>query len=155
MTQTTFPSRWSRLLPAMLLGLCGSSLLLAWRHGAFDAAPARPPAIPPCLLSSRECQQSSARIRLGADSLRPMQSTTITVVWPVLVSAQPLELRLEGKEMPMGIYKLRLEKEPSGSYQAELMLPFCTRNSMTWIGTIAAAPSERQPPLFVSLRMTQ
>jgi len=147
------PKHW---LPGILLALCGSALLISWWLGI----PARvhlerqpDPTAPACLLSTRECSQAGARIRLSTDTVRPLQPATITVHWPALVTGQPLELRLTGREMAMGTYKLRLEKQPQGHYQAQLMLPVCTSNAMTWIGTVSSAPSEQQPPLSISLRM--
>jgi len=151
---TKSPASSTRLLPVVILASCIGVLLLAWKYGTPDASRGPDRQMPPCQLSASVCRQAGAHIWLGTDTIRPMQPTTITVNWPALASEQPLELRLEGKEMAMGIYKLLLEKQPSGDYQAELLLPVCTQRSMTWIGTITAGHPESRPPLYISLRMT-
>lgn len=100
--------------------------------------------------------QGGNRIKLGADYLQPMMSTRITVEWPALpIETSELELTLEGSEMMMGVYRLKLTRNISTmDFSGDVMLPFCVSDSMTWQGAIT--PIDRDTihqPLHVSLRM--
>lgn len=110
-----------------------------------------------CQLSSKACNQQGARIQLGTDVVHPLEPTEITVFWPELpLEITTLALSLEGQEMMMGVYRLKLTKDTSGEFHGELMLPFCTSKAMTWQGTIQPLHSSKQvKPLNVSLRMTK
>ncbi|MDO6706688.1 hypothetical protein [Photobacterium sp. 1_MG-2023] len=108
-----------------------------------------------CTLSQQACLQQDAIVRLSHDVVHPLQPTQMTVQWPALPEeADMLLLSLEGHEMMMGQYQLKLIRQPDRSFSGELMLPFCTEDSMTWQGSITPV-SGSHSPLYVSLRMTQ
>ncbi|MGF1759503.1 hypothetical protein L4D76_16470 [Photobacterium sagamiensis] len=110
-----------------------------------------------CQLNSKACIQQGARIQLAADIVHPLKATEITVSWPELPQEiTELILSLEGQEMMMGVYRLKLTKNTSGEFRSELMLPFCTSKEMIWQGNIQPLhTSEKVKPLNVSLRMTK
>ncbi|MGF1701806.1 hypothetical protein L4D09_16070 [Photobacterium makurazakiensis] len=85
-----------------------------------------------------------------------MRTSEITVNWPDLPEdTHELLLSLEGEEMMMGVYKLVLTpSNQAHQYKAELMLPFCTSNEMTWQGTISSNTLDNQStPINISIRM--
>ncbi|PSW00139.1 hypothetical protein [Photobacterium lipolyticum] len=110
-----------------------------------------------CQLSTKACTQQGASIQLSDDIVHPLKATEITVFWPELPQEiTTLVLSLEGLEMMMGVYRLKLTKNTSGEFRGELMLPFCTSKEMTWQGTIEPFLSPEQiKPINVSLRMTK
>jgi len=110
-----------------------------------------------CQLNSKVCTQRGARIQLGDDIVHPLKATEITVSWPELPQEiTDLILSLEGQEMMMGVYRVKLTKSSSGEFRGELMLPFCTSKEMIWQGTIEPLlAAEQVKPLNVSLRMTK
>jgi len=108
-----------------------------------------------CQLSTRVCKQHEASITLSEDVIHPMQSTNIHVSWPVIPEkTNTLILSLEGREMMMGVYQLKLSRTSNGHFSGDLMLPFCTSKEMTWLGSIKPlSDSEQIMPINVSLRM--
>lgn len=108
-----------------------------------------------CQLSTQPCKQHNASVALSNDVIRPMQSTEISVSWPELpTEADNLILSLEGHEMMMGVYQLKLARTADGLFSGNLMLPFCTSNEMTWQGNIKPLSDSGQiTPLNISLRM--
>lgn len=100
--------------------------------------------------------QDGNRIQLEANYLQPMQPTRMTVEWPALpIEISDLELTLEGSEMMMGVYRLKLTRDISTmDFSGNVMLPFCVSDSMTWQGAITPIDQDTiHQPLHVSLRM--
>lgn len=115
--------------------------------------------VPPCALSTTPCQQGDASITLDKDVIRPMEKARIVVEWPALSEdIEQLALSLEGEEMMMGVYRMQLTREAGTSYfSGELMLPFCTSDAMTWVGSTHPITDDPQAPhrnrLSLSIRM--
>ncbi|WP_146145601.1 hypothetical protein [Photobacterium jeanii] len=110
-----------------------------------------------CQLSSTVCQIDDANLSLEYDIVNPMVSNTLSVDWSSIPQdVKQLELKLEGHEMMMGIYKLQLKRTTNDTFSGELLLPFCTSETMTWYGTITPLAAQTQiSPLHISVRMTQ
>ncbi|WP_299013007.1 hypothetical protein [uncultured Photobacterium sp.] len=108
-----------------------------------------------CVLNIKGCKQKNAVITLSSDKIHPMRETEIRVLWPDLPpSTESLLLSLEGHEMMMGVYQLKLSRVTSKHFTGELLLPFCTSNAMTWKGSIKPVSNAEQiEPIYVSLRM--
>lgn len=112
-----------------------------------------------CQLSTKACEQHGATVVLANDVIHPMQGSLISVQWPEIENAtEALVLSLEGREMMMGVYQLKLNKTASGHFTGDLLLPFCVSNEMTWQGSIKplikpTQNSEHVTPINVSIRM--
>lgn len=108
-----------------------------------------------CRLSTQACKQHEALVVLNNDVIHPMQSTEINVSWPEISQKNnELILSLEGHEMMMGVYQLKLSRTADGHFSGNIMLPFCTSDKMTWQGSIKPLSDSGQiPPINVSLRM--
>ncbi|MCW8329929.1 hypothetical protein MD588_14060 [Photobacterium sp. SDRW27] len=108
-----------------------------------------------CQLSTKACEQNHAIVTLSNDVIHPMQSAEVSVSWPdIPQNTDSLILSLEGHEMMMGVYKLKLTRTLNGHFSGNLMLPFCTSEEMTWQGSIKPdSNSVKIEPINVSLRM--
>ncbi len=86
-----------------------------------------------------------------------MKATEVNVSWPELpAETNNLMLTLEGHEMMMGVYQLKLSRTSDGQFSGDLLLPFCTSNEMTWLGNIRPLSGPEQiTPINISLRMTK
>ncbi|EPA8365805.1 hypothetical protein ACQ676_001294 [Vibrio fluvialis] len=88
-----------------------------------------------CHLSSQACEQDGVSMTLAKDTAHPLVATPLDVQWPDS-KADTLLLTLEGLEMDMGQAKFVLKRSANGHYATDLMLPVCTTDSMTWVGTL-------------------
>ncbi|MDG3085862.1 hypothetical protein P7F88_07040 [Vibrio hannami] len=101
-----------------------------------------------CVLSTEPCVQNDVSMLLEHDITRPLVPTTLSVHWPSS-EAESLLIELQGVEMDMGIAKYQLKRQENGYYQAQLLLPVCTFDKMTWVGTISDGNSK----VFPAIRM--
>jgi len=88
-----------------------------------------------CHLSKVPCIKNNTTITLEHETLTPLQPSLIVVDW-ANPKAQHLIISLRGHEMEMGnpVYQLTLNEK--NQFTGDILLPVCTQNSMTWIGTI-------------------
>ena len=103
-----------------------------------------------CPLSTQGCQQDNIRVTLNRDTVQPLIAVKISANWPKS-DAAPLRLTLHGYEMDMGTALFELKAHQNGFYQAEVLLPACTVESMTWIGQL----SDGHQSMNVSIRMAR
>lgn len=105
---------------------------------------------PDCMLSTVPCQFDNASVTLSDDFAKPLLPSNLDVE---LVGYKPdhLMLELEGVEMNMGVYKLKLSQNDAGSYSGELMLPICMDAKMTWRGTISSPDESISLPVDVRM----
>lgn len=103
-----------------------------------------------CALSTQPCQQHGISMTLSQDTVQPLDPATIWVEWPDTASKQ-LELSLQGLEMEMGTAKFLLTKTVNGIFTNRLVLPVCTMQSMTWVGTV----TDGHTTAYLSIRMEQ
>ncbi|MFV0449993.1 MAG: hypothetical protein ACK5MF_16300 [Vibrio sp.] len=99
-----------------------------------------------CVLSSIPCTQQNVSMSLAQDTLHPLVANRLTVSWPNSESNQ-LVLSLQGVEMDMGTVKYVLKKIDSGKYEADIILPVCTSDSMTWVGQLSNGNTTVLPAL--------
>ncbi|PMH43131.1 hypothetical protein BCU68_03845 [Vibrio sp. 10N.286.49.B3] len=103
-----------------------------------------------CFLSTQPCTQQGVTMSVDKDKSQPLIPTTITVQWHDN-SAAHLELELEGLEMSMGTAKYVLHSQGNGRYGADIILPVCTLDEMTWVGTL----TDGNQSVFPALRMAR
>ncbi|UGA57761.1 hypothetical protein [Vibrio sp. VB16] len=101
-----------------------------------------------CMVSTIACQQDGVTITLEHDLAKPLVESMIEVNWEDTTS-DTLLLSLQGFEMDMGIAKYQLTKQSSGRYIGNIMLPVCTQDKMTWIGTLTDGNKE----VYAAIRM--
>lgn len=99
-----------------------------------------------CMLSTKTCLQDGVAVTLEHDNAKPLVESKIEVHWDNAAS-DTLMLSLQGLEMDMGIAKYQLTKQSDGSYIGSIMLPVCTQDKMTWIGTLSDGNSEVYPAI--------
>ncbi len=105
---------------------------------------------PACTLSTTPCAFSSAIAKLAEDTVTPLIPVTLDVT--VNDNDAPyLLLEVEGVEMNMGMYKLKLAKSDNNQYRGEVMLPICMDAEMTWRGAISSP--DKQILLPIDIRM--
>ncbi|OCH23065.1 hypothetical protein [Aliivibrio logei] len=103
-----------------------------------------------CKLSSLPCTKNGIDIELEKDVLTPLEPSSITVNWPNL-NTDNLIVSLKGHEMEMGNPIFKLSKNENHQFNGTILLPICTQNSMTWVGTI----SDGTTSVSVSLKAVQ
>jgi len=101
-----------------------------------------------CLLSTTPCQQDGVSMSIEHDIVKSLVPSRIDVNWGN-TSSETLLLSLHGLEMNMGIAKYQLTKQPNGKYSTTVLLPVCTQNNMTWIGTL----SDGSKKIYTAIRM--
>jgi hypothetical protein len=89
-----------------------------------------------CQLSSNICAKSGVQIRLERDVLTPLEPSAITVNWPNSTT-ENIIVSLEGLDMSMGKPLFQLHRTTNQTYEGEILLPICTQNTMTWVGSIS------------------
>ncbi|MBD0786170.1 hypothetical protein HUO09_07425 [Vibrio sp. Y2-5] len=99
-----------------------------------------------CVLSSTPCSQQNIAMTLAQDKVHPLVANRLSVSWPNSDSEQ-LELRLQGVEMEMGTVKYVLKKVEPGKFEADIILPVCTSESMTWAGQLTDGKTTVLPAL--------
>lgn len=131
------------LVSAIMLGFYSGDVL------RYFAAPQSPIDMAQyCMLSTKPCSQNGVSIRLEHDRAKPLVPSQIEVNWPD-ASHDSLLLSLEGMEMEMGVAKYSLNKQPNGLFIGTVLLPVCTQDSMTWIGTISNGSEQ----VYTAIRM--
>ena len=103
-----------------------------------------------CPLSTQGCQQDNIRVTLSHDIAQPLIAVQISANWPKN-DTNPLRLMLNGYEMDMGTALFELKANQNGLYQAEVLLPACTVENMTWIGQL----SDGHQSINISIRMAR
>lgn len=103
-----------------------------------------------CHLSTEACTQDGVIISMNQDTAQPLQPFNLNVKW---TSSQndKLMLTLEGHEMDMGTARFAIARTLNGEYQADVLLPACTMDDMTWIGTL----SDGSQSVDVAIRMAR
>lgn len=101
-----------------------------------------------CQLSQQSCEQAGVTMTLAQDKAHPLVANRLTVHWPN-TDAQNLILTLEGLEMNMGSAKFSLSSNGDGLYSADIILPVCTSDAMTWIGEL----SDGKQTVYPAIRM--
>lgn len=99
-----------------------------------------------CQLSTTPCTQKDISMSLAQDTIHPLVANRLSVSWPNSQSEQ-LVLNLQGVEMEMGTVKYVLKKVESGKYEADIILPVCTSESMTWVGQLSDGNTTVLPAL--------
>ena len=105
-----------------------------------------------CQLSTTPCELGEARLNLESDFVKPLTPTKITLEMKNQVYDHFI-LSLNGVEMNMGTYKLRLESSGNHVYQGHLMLPLCMHDEMTWQGKIESEDRRIQIPVATLMKM--
>lgn len=103
-----------------------------------------------CQLSTRGCEQESITVKLDRDVAQPLMPVQISATWPNSQSPS-LRLTLNGHEMDMGTALFELQATGNGLYQAEVLLPACTMENMTWVGQL----SDGQQSIALAIRMAR
>lgn len=132
-----------------LVLLVGAGYLLADQTLFDDPAPAL---IPTCTLGTAPCYFDHAEASLASNTVTPLIPTELSVQ---LEGHTPehLYVELEGVEMNMGVYKLKLTPSQNNVYRGDLMLPICMESEMTWRGIIRSPDDSVLLP--VDVRMAQ
>ncbi|WP_194436920.1 hypothetical protein [Vibrio fluminensis] len=103
-----------------------------------------------CQLSTEACAQDGVIISMNQDTAQPLQPFTLSVKWSSHQN-ENLMLTLQGHEMDMGTARFAIARTPSGEYQSDVLLPACTMDDMTWIGTL----SDGSQSVDVAIRMAR
>lgn len=99
-----------------------------------------------CFISTEPCRQSDVSMQLEHDIAKPLVPSNIEVNWEN-ASGNTLQLSLEGLEMEMGVAKYQLSKQSNGMFTGTIMLPVCTQDNMTWLGTLTDGTKEVYPAI--------
>lgn len=105
-----------------------------------------------CILD-KECQFSNGSVSLEQPVVRPLEPTAISVKLENVAETPDLFLQVEGIEMNMGTYHLSLERIGDNQYSGTLLLPVCTQDEMTWVGTVSSKDQHIEFP--IAIRMEQ
>ncbi|EGR4342300.1 hypothetical protein DDN83_07725 [Vibrio cholerae] len=138
----------------MMNALKGIAILLALGAGFFASdlvawfQSPQPNLNDYCQLSQQSCDQAGVTMTLAQDKAHPLVANRLTVHWPN-TDAQNLILTLEGLEMNMGSAKFSLSSNGDGLYSADIILPVCTSDAMTWIGEL----SDGKQTVYPAIRM--
>ncbi|EGU46247.1 hypothetical protein VII00023_06907 [Vibrio ichthyoenteri ATCC 700023] len=103
-----------------------------------------------CQLSRHACEQEAISVTLSRDIAQPLVPVQISAEWPNR-HAETLRLTLNGYEMDMGTALFELKQAKDGLYQAEILLPACTVENMTWVGQL----SDGQQSINLAVRMAR
>ncbi len=103
-----------------------------------------------CQLSTTACEQNNAVITISQDTAQPLLPFSLQANWPQSDASQ-LNLTLQGHEMEMGTARFAIAKLADGQYQGEVLLPACTMENMTWVGTL----SDGKQSINVAIRMAR
>ncbi len=102
-----------------------------------------------CVLSTTACDFTNATATLENDTVEPLVPSTLSV--NTESEAPYLLVELEGVEMNMGIYKLKLVKTNKNQFKGDVMLPICMDAEMTWRGTISSPDKSISLPIDVRM----
>ena len=139
---------WLLLVPiALFVGFYAPNIVKAVVSTQQENLPLEPSQY--CALSTQQCEQKGVEMRLDTGIAKPLVATHIEVNWQGSQSDQ-LMLTLRGLEMNLGVVKFPILKQQSGQYQGTIVLPICTENKMTWVGTLT---DQRGNKVYTSIRM--
>lgn len=139
---------WLLLVPiALFVGFYSPNIVKAVISTQQEDSPLEPSQY--CALSTQQCEQKGVEIRLDTNIAKPLKATHIDVNWQGSQSDQ-LMLTLRGLEMNLGVVKFPILKQQNGLYQGTIVLPICTENKMTWIGTLTDQQGNK---VYTSIRM--
>lgn len=132
-----------------LMLLVGTGYLFADQMLFDEPVPTLPPS---CTLGTATCYFGHAEASLASDTVSPLVPTKLSVK---LEGHAPdyLYVELEGVEMNMGVYKLKLTQSHDNIYNGDIMLPICMESEMTWRGKIQSPDNAVSLP--VDIRMTR
>ncbi|WP_028022632.1 hypothetical protein [Enterovibrio calviensis] len=104
-----------------------------------------------CTLGTMTCHFPSANALLSTNSVKPLVPSQLDVT--IADSNAPhLLLALEGVEMNMGIYKLKLTRSINNQFTGDVMLPICMDDEMTWRGTISSPDNATILPVEIRMK---
>lgn len=103
-----------------------------------------------CQLSTTACETKGVAITLNRDTAQPLVPIKINVDWPNS-NTDSLHLTLKGYEMEMGTARFAIAQVENEQYQAEVLLPACTMEAMTWVGEL----SNGNQSINVAIRMAR
>lgn len=132
-------------LVVMALTVMAGFFLMPAIHAWQEAQTALPP--PTCLTSTTPCIIKDKTVQLSVDTMTPLTPARLTVAWPS--EAESLQLRLVGHEMDMGEVRIQLNATTPGVYVAEVILPVCTLDAMTWHGEL----TDGNESIYTGIRM--
>ncbi|WP_325894580.1 hypothetical protein [Grimontia sp. NTOU-MAR1] len=115
-----------------------------------EPATVTPTLAPTCTLSSTPCLFNNAKVSMASNTAAPLIPTKVSVE---VTGATPnyLMIELQGVEMNMGTYKIKLSSVGDNLYQGELMLPICMEDEMTWRGAIKSSDDSISLPIDVRM----
>ncbi|MGC9403330.1 hypothetical protein [Vibrio genomosp. F10] len=99
-----------------------------------------------CFISTEPCLQDGVTMSLDTDTVQPLVPTTFTVKWSN-PQTKTLVLDLEGLEMDMGTVKYVLNANEENLFQVDILLPVCTTEKMTWVGSLTDGDHSVSPAL--------
>lgn len=139
---------WLLLIPiALLAGFYAPNIMHVINSTKQVNLPLEPSQY--CALSTQQCEQKGVEITLDTDVAKPLETTHINVNWQEAQSDK-LILTLRGLEMDLGVVKFPILKQQNGQYQGTIVLPICTYEKMTWIGTLTDQQGNK---IYTSIRM--
>ncbi|MDD1792287.1 hypothetical protein L4D06_08875 [Enterovibrio makurazakiensis] len=104
-----------------------------------------------CTLGTTACNFQSANAILSTDSVKPLVPSQLDVTFSDSNAAHLL-LALEGVEMNMGVYKLKLMRSKNNQFTGNVMLPICMDEEMTWRGTISSPDNDTILPVEIRMK---
>lgn len=116
----------------------------------FTSPAVTPPPAPDCTLGTTPCRFSNGTAQLSDDIAKPLLPSQLTVELSDN-AAEYLLLELEGVQMDMGVYKVKLTPNGANRYSGELMLPICADAEMTWRGNLITPDNRVLLPLDVRM----
>ncbi|MCW8333976.1 hypothetical protein [Vibrio paucivorans] len=135
----------SAVCAALAVGFFASDIL-----SVFNQQSGSKPIDDYCVLSTEGCTQQNVTMSLNSDIAKPLVPIQVTIEWPNAQS-DVLSLDMQGHEMDMGTAKYRLTRTQGDQFQGEIILPVCTQEQMTWLGTL----SDGNQDVFPAIRMEQ
>ncbi|PKF49246.1 hypothetical protein [Enterovibrio nigricans] len=107
---------------------------------------------PTCTLGQMACTFTEANAHLAKDTVAPLVPSSLTVTLNDNIPAPDhLVLALEGVEMNMGIYKLKLADIGARTYRGDVLLPLCMHEEMTWRGQISSPDNQILLPVDIKM----
>ncbi|WP_434361647.1 hypothetical protein NF212_24660 [Parasalinivibrio latis] len=111
-------------------GFFGYDALQSIRAGGLDVPKNA------CVLNEKTCSNDLFSAALSSSDVSPLIPVNLVVETHQAMPFDTLDVVLEGIEMNMGIYKLKLNKMPAGHFEGIVQLPVCREDVMTWRGWI-------------------
>ncbi|WP_235956043.1 hypothetical protein [Grimontia sedimenti] len=136
--------------------LMGLALVVAFGYFFADktlfdeATPAMPSPALNCTIGTTPCTFDHATVSMASATAAPLIPTEIRVEVSN-ASVDHLMVELQGVEMNMGIYKLKLSSAGNNLYTGDLMLPICMEDEMTWRGVVKSPDNALSLPIDVRM----